>query len=227
MYKIILNNKIIDVVKHPKFIKYLANGHIALTNPSSANGIVGSDNKTLYSFCYIDGRREPIVSIAEIDENEFSRLECLLNSEDPVYADETVLINAKQQKLEFLSAICKNKITAGFTLNFAGEKHNFKLTLEDQLNLIQIENRIAAGDTCFVYHATGEPCRMYSKREMLKITKAFRKHVQYHTTYYNVVKQYINSLTDIDKINQFEYGMDISFAVDDVVLKQILERGGC
>jgi hypothetical protein len=198
MYKIILNDKIVDVVKHPKFIKFLSNGCIAITDKSSANGIVGSDDTTLYSFCYLVDRHEPIVSIAEINENEFSRLECLLNSENPVYADEAALMKAKRAKLNALSEICKNKITAGFTLDFPTGKQSFKLTVEDQLNLMQIESQLAAGEVCFVYHATDKPCRVYSRKEMLKITKAFRKHVLYHTTYYNAVKQYINSLSDIN-----------------------------
>lgn len=227
MYKIVLNNKIIDVVKHPKFIKFLSNGFIALTDKNSSNGIVGSDGNTLYSFYYIAGRTEPIVSIFEIDENEFSRLEYLLNSETPVYADEATLTKAKLAKLAVLSEVCKNKITDGFTLSFPTGNQNFKLTVEDQLNLMQIENQLACGETCFVYHATDKPCQVYSAKEMLKITKAFRKHVLYHTTYYNVAKQYINSLSDIDKINRFEYGMDISFVTDNILLKQILKKGGC
>ena len=226
MYKIILNNKVVDVVKHPKFIKFLSNGYIALSDKSSANGIVGSDDKTLYSFCFIVGRTEPIVSIAEISENEFSRLANLLNSEAPVYAEESALTKAKHAKLNVLSEICKNKIIAGFTLNLSAGKQSFKLTVEDQLNLMQIENQIAAGESCFVYHATDKPCQVYSKKEMLKIVKAFRKHVLYHTTYYNAAKQYINSLTDIAKINRFEYGMDISYIISDTMLKQILNSGG-
>ena len=227
MYKIVLNNKVIDVVKHPKFIKFLSNGYVALTDKSSANGIVGSDDKTLYSFCCVAGRHEPIVSIAEIDEKEFSRLERLLNSEDPIYTDATALTKAKHAKLNTLSEICKNEITAGFSLDFPTGKQDFKLTVEDQLNLMQIENQIANGEDYFVYHATDKPCQVYTKKEMLRIIKAFRKHVLYHTTYYNAIKQYINSLTDIDRINRFEYGMDVSSTVADKMLKRILKNGGC
>ena len=226
MYKIILNDKIVDVVKHPKFIKFLSNGCIAITDKSSANGIVGSDDKTLYSFCYVYGRSEPVASIVEIDVNEFNRLNSLLNSNEIVYADESALTKAKHAKLNTLSEICKNKITEGFSLDFKTSKQSFKLTIEDQLNLIQIESQIAAGDTCFVYHATNQPCRVYSKKDMLKIVKAFRNHILYHTTYYNAAKQYINSLSDIEKINRFEYGMDVSATVNDSMLKQILKNGG-
>ena len=225
MYKILLNNKIIDVVKHPKFIKFLSNGCIAITEKSSANGIVGSDDVTLYSFCQIAGRHEPIVDVVEIDLNEFNRLYSLLNSKEIVYNDPSALTHAKHSKLNSLAEQCKSKIIAGFSINFKTGKQSFKLTTEDQLNLMQIESQLAAGETCFVYHATNQPCRTYSKKDMLKIVKAFRKHVLYHTTYYNAVKQHINSLSDIEKINRFEYGMDVSATVHDSMLKQILKNG--
>ena len=62
--------------------------------------------------------------------------------------------------------------------------------------------------------------------DMKKIIQAYRKHILYHTTYFNAVKQYINSLTDIDKINEFNYGLDISFSVKNPTLRKILEEGG-
>ena len=39
MYKIIHNNKVIDVVKVPHFFKLLATGHVAFTDRTSAQGI--------------------------------------------------------------------------------------------------------------------------------------------------------------------------------------------
>jgi hypothetical protein len=50
MYKIIQNDKVIDVVQYHKFVRFLPTGHVAMTDRSSAQGIVGSDNKTLYSY---------------------------------------------------------------------------------------------------------------------------------------------------------------------------------
>lgn len=226
IYKVICDNKIIDVIKHPKFVKFLASGHIAVTDKQSADGIVGSDNKTFYSFDNMSARVSAVVSIEEITETEFSRLSRLLNSDQVVSADESALAKAKKDKLSSLSSVCKNKITAGFVVELSDDKQSFKLTTEDQLNLMQIENQLALGETHFVYHATNLPCRIYTADEMRVITRAFRKHVLYHTTYYNAVKQYINSLTDIEKVNLFCYGTDVSEIISDPVLKQILKNGG-
>lgn len=226
MYKVIHNNRIIDVVKHPKFIKFLATGHIAMTGYSAADGLVGSDNETLYCFTPIKGRNLQIVKIVEIDEAEFSRLNSLLNSGQVVSADESALVKAKREKLEALSITCKNKIVAGFSVELSDGEQSFKLTTEDQLNLMQIENQLSYGEAYFVYHATNQPCKLYNRDDMTKIIRAFRKHVLFHTTYYNAVKQCINSLTDLEKVNMFSYGDDVSDSIEDVVLRQIVRNGG-
>ena len=226
MYKVIHDDKIIDVVKHPKFVKFLASGHIAMTGRMDAEGLVGSDNDTLYCFAPVKGSNLAVVQIAEINETELNRLSSLLSSGKVVNADESAMVKAKREKLENLSVICKNKIIAGFSIKLSDGEQNFKLTTEDQLNLMQIENQLACGESYFVYHATNQPCRLYTKEDMSKVITAFRRHVLYHTTYYNAVKQYINSLTDLEKINMFSYGDDISETVEDTVLKQILRNGG-
>jgi hypothetical protein len=41
-----------------------------------------------------------------------------------------------------------------------------------------------------------------------------------------VAKQYINSQVDIEKVNRFIYGDDVSETIDNIVIKQILKNGG-
>lgn len=226
MYKIISNDTVIDVVEHPKYTRFLSSGHVALTDKTSAHGIIGSDNWTIYSFVTND--RFQVVTVEEINStDEFNRLKSLLNSGQVVYANESALANARRKKIDTLSDTCKNRIVSGFTIRLSNDElYNFRLTTEDQLNLTQIESQIAAGESNFVYHATNQPCKIYGKEDMSKIVKAFRKHVLYHTTYFNVAKQHINALTDIEEINLFTYGKDVSESVRNPALKQILINGG-
>ena len=224
MYKIICDDKVIDVVERAQFVRFLMFDHIALTDKTAAQGIVGSDGDTIYSFG--PGTKYTQVTVEEIDTTEFERLCSLLSSGKAVSADESALASAKRAKLSALSGVCKNKITSGFTIELSdGQRYNFKLTAEDQLNLIQIESQLAAGESYFVYHATNQPCKIYGRDDMHKIISTFRKHVLYHTTYFNAAKQYIKSLTDIEQVNLFCYGDDVSDTVDDVILKQILKNG--
>lgn len=225
MYKIISDNKVIDAVFYPNFIRFLQHGHIAMTDKTTAQGIVGSDDETIYSF--VPGTKYPVVTLVEICAEEFKRLKNLLNSNQEVCADEAALAKAKRAKISSMSGVCKNKITAGFSIELSDNKtYHFKLTTEDQLNLMQIENQLAFGETSFVYHATNQPCKIFNKDDMYKVVRAFRKHVLYHTTYFNAVKQYIETLTDIEKVNLFSYGMDVSECIEDKLLIQLLKNGG-
>lgn len=224
MYKIIQNNKVIDVVKYPQFVSFLASGHITMTDKTSAEGIVGSDNKTVYSFIQLPNY--DTVTIEEVNLEELEGLQSLLGSGQKLIADDTVLADTRRVALRKLSNQCKNKIISGFSVVLSDDKvYNFKLTTEDQLNLMSIEGQLNAGAETFIYHATDLPCRVFSRDEMTKVINAFRQHITYHTTYFNVAKQYINSLIDIGKINEFAYGNDLSAYVNDSAIKQILKNG--
>jgi hypothetical protein len=219
MYKIIRANRIIDVIEYADFIRFLPSGIVIRTSKELAQGVIGS-NGTAYSFDTTN--LKPIT-----DKAEFNRLKDLLNSAQAVYDDVAVITDTRASKIEKLSAVCSSKITDGFDIRLSdGVRYNFRLTAEDQLNLLNIENQMTAGASTFLYHATGHPCKMFSYEDMTSIIKAFRAHVLYHTTYFNTAKQYILTLEDIEKIDRFTYGMDVSSLTDDTLVKRILKNRG-
>lgn len=226
MYKVIYNNEIIDVVESPHFIKILPTGHITFTNKSCANGLEGS-NGNIYSFEPTSAKDVKVVSIKKITSEEFSRLQSLLNSETKVIADTAYLATCRQTAIANLSKVCQQKIVEGFNIKLEdGKLYHFDLTQEDQLNLLNIENQLNMGVQNVLYHATGMPCKMFNRIDLFRIIKAFRNHVLYHTTYFNVAKQYINTLTDNTKIEHFTYGEDVSSIVKDHDTRQVLRYGG-
>ena len=226
MYSVIYEDKIIDVVQKPTFIKVLPSGHIAFTDKASANGIKGSDDKTLYAFETTCREDMKVVTVNEISENEFNRLKGLLNSGRSITANKDNLEEYINKAISNLSEACNTRITEGFSLRLSdNKKHHFRLTAEDQLNLLNLENQFNNGVQTFVYHSTGEPCKVFTREDFLKILKAYRKHVLYHTTYFNAAKQYIKSQTDIDKVVAFSYGMGITWTVSDPAIQKILCEG--
>lgn len=226
-YKIIKDKKVIDAIANPHFLRFLPSGHIAFTDVVSAQGITDNDCNTVYSLANGVRPEFPVVKIEKISEEEFSSLTKLLNSEQDVCADESELARVKRVRIRELSEVCSSKIVEGFTLRLSdGNEHGFKLTTEDQLNLLALENQLNTGDNVFVYHSTGLPCRIFMREDMQKIIKAYRKHVLYHTTYFNVAKQYINSLNSIDKVTAFSYGTQLAGTVKDLTIRQILLDGG-
>lgn len=227
MYKIILNNKVIDIVQKPRFLKFLSSGNVAITDKTSANGIAGSDNRTMYSLVAGLNTDAPVVAIKEINEEEFNRLFSLLNSETEIIADTTELQNSINKTIDNLSQICANKIIDGFSVVLSDKNvYKFKLTAEDQLNLLNLENQLTSGEDLFIYHSTDMPCRTFRREDVKKIIKMYRKHLLYHTTYFNTAKHYIKTLTDIDKINNFYYGSDVVIStVTDPAIRKILLEG--
>ena len=227
MYKIILDDKIIDVIKQPTFIRFLQHEHIVFTNQTLAHGVIGSDSRTVYSFDPKYSQKFPVVKIAEVEsEMEFKRLQSLLNSGKETSVEESALEKAKETKIASLSSLCKNKIIAGFTLTLSdGNTYSFKLTEEDQINLMSLEHQLNSENNVFIYHANNQPCAVYSREDIIRIIKAYKAHVLYHTTYFNTAKHYLKSFTDIEQVNLFQYGMDVSESVNNVIIKQILKNG--
>ena len=222
MIKIIQDNNIVDVVKFPTYITILKTGHIATADKAVAMGVVGSDGTTIYKFS-----DKPLTKVQEVSEKEFVELLAQLEKNQSISADSSALQIAKNKKLRELSDICKTKIIEGFSIKLLDDNYyNFKLTTEDQLNLMLIESQINKGESFFIYHSTNEPCKIYMKEDMIKIIDAFRKHVLYHTTYFNAAKQYLSNATDISLINNFTYGTDIAKYVNNNTIKQILLKGG-
>ena len=71
------------------------------------------------------------------------------------------------------------------------------------------------------YHADGEVCRFYSNAEMQAIVARATAFKIYHTTYYNALKNYINSLETIEEIAAVTYGMPLPEEYQSDVLKSL------
>ena len=217
MYKIIYNNKIIEVIENPKFIRFLAKGHVGITSKSDAQGILSENSSSIYRFDYsAQTIRQNIidVEIEKISIEEFRRLEYLLNSGKQPDADMSALSIAKRNKISSLSEECNRQIISGISLVLSDNQiHQFKLTIEDQLN---------SGITTFVYHSTGEPCKVFNKEDMYKIISSTRSHIQYHTTYFNLLKQYVNTLVTSEEVQNTYYGIDVEKISTDKTMKTFL-----
>lgn len=138
--------------------------------------------------------------------------------------DEEVTIEyVKAVKSAEMSATCNKIITNGFDAILSdGENHHFSLTIQDQLNLITLSSMVAAGETVIPYHADGELCKGYSVEDITTIINTATSFKTYHVTYFNSLKVYIDSMNDINEVNNVVYGIDIPEEYQSDVLKQLL-----
>lgn len=114
---------------------------------------------------------------------------------------------AVSDKLSELSSACNAAITAGADVQLSdGSTARFSYSLEDQSNVSEMFNAVLMSATSYPYHANGENCRMYSAADIISIYLALSSLKTGQTTYYNQLRQYVQTLETVPKINAVKYG---------------------
>ena len=176
------------------------------------------------------------VGIEEISEEEYNTLisaidnneEIIIEDDDeelpviiPPEETDITLEFVRESKINEMSYNCRHLIEAGFDLELRGEAHHFSLTTQDQLNLMSL-SVLAQTQSLIPYHADGEECTFYTSDEINTIVKTATELKIYNTTYFNALKEYINSLETVEEISAITYGTPIPEEYKSDVLK-ILE----
>lgn len=116
----------------------------------------------------------------------------------------TELEQVKSRKIIQMCSVCQTTITNGIDYN---DEH-YRLNTTDQINLTSLYSLAQSGKDV-PYHADGKVCRIYTSEEMVGLAQTATQWIIYHTTYYNLLKNQINEMTDIDEINAVTYGMSL------------------
>lgn len=136
---------------------------------------------------------------------------------------EPTLDEMKQQKINEVSAACKETIYSGVDVELpTGSTEHFSLKEEDQINLFGKQAQITAGVRQLEYHQDGHPCRYYTVEEMTAIIAAAMQFVSYHTTYCNSLYTWINSVEDKEDLQKITYGASIPIEYQSEVLQTYL-----
>lgn len=120
---------------------------------------------------------------------------------------QTCIKEYKISKIETMRSMCNFSIISGIDI---GDDH-YSLNTEDQLNIARLgvlsenPNNIIK----LVYHADGKQCRIYSNEEMSYLYHKSSEWINYHTTYFNLLKQYIESLTNVLDVLNVNYLMEL------------------
>lgn len=128
----------------------------------------------------------------------------------------------RSSKISEMSLQCRKTIEAGIDVELRMETKHFSMDTQDQLNLMSL-GVMAQTQELIPYHADGETCIFYTADEINQIVAAATAHKVYHTTYYNALKNYINSLTTIEEIAAITYGTPIPDEYQSEVLKVITQ----
>ena len=124
-----------------------------------------------------------------------------------------------------MSNECNAIIINGFDMILDdNEIHHFSLKTEDQLKIQALGLKAKSGETVLPYHADGESCRFFSVQEILNLNAQMESIVEYQTTYFNSLRDYINSMDTNEDLQFVEYGMEIPVEYQSEVLKVLLSN---
>ena len=232
-YKLVSENEILDILEKLEYVTYSSKyKSVAICESRNAMGIFSSNHNKIWDISYMKDFPEEAyesldietAELVSINEDEYSVLKKAFESEetvkeevpedgiidyvDPLETSEIELV--KQSKIAEMRNACNKKIIEGFTVELSdGNVYKFDLTVEDQLNIMSLKEMISEGVTEIPYHASGEICKFYSVEDINRIIQAASNLKTYCVTYYNSLKSYIQSLTDIYEIDKIEFGTTI------------------
>lgn len=240
-YKIVENNNIVGIATSNNFMRY-APQIDSYKRSDEQSGEYISYNGQFYRSGWMAPYtyKENFISadIIEIPESEYNIYKETFKSQsiieqaqeiEPI--EETEIVDYEQQisinflrqsKISEMSYQCRRAIEAGVDVELRMETKHFSMDTQDQLNLMSL-GVMAQTQQLIPYHADGETCIFYTADEINKIVAAATAHKVYHTTYYNALKNYINSLSTIEEIAAITYGTPIPEEYQSEVLKVITQ----
>lgn len=126
-----------------------------------------------------------------------------------VVGEDNALSVVMSAKLSEISNACNAVIVNGVDIKFGEETVHFNLSIEDQSNINNLFRVVELGGTEFPYQADGGVCRIYTAAEIAAIYIAAQTLITTQTTYHNELKQYVQTLTDVEEVSAVQYGMTL------------------
>lgn len=116
----------------------------------------------------------------------------------------------KENKIYEMRSACETTIEKGITTS---EGKTYSYTVQDQSNILNAMNLAKSTGLEVPYHADGESCSLYTYDDIASIYMQEQMNLTKNQTYFNQLKLYIESVTDvkdIDLIKDIYYGTDLT-----------------
>lgn len=238
-YKVIYANNIVGVATTNGLRKYQKKHNLFLMCEESDAQYIECNGEIYHASWMIpetiDYSEYPKADVIEIGEAEYNTLFTAIETGEEIKVEQNVevvddsivdpveeltLEYVISKKIEEMSYYCNKSIVNGFDCILSdGKVYHFSLDTADQLNLITLSTMIASGETAIPYHADGELCRFYTVDDISTILSSATNFKTYQVSYYNSLKSYIESLTDIESVSNVVYGMNVPIEYQSDVLR--------
>lgn len=120
------------------------------------------------------------------------------------------LEEAKVRKISELSNTCQDTIIAGVDVEIDGITEHFSCRDEDQINIKELFDLSVQTNCGVYYHADGKSCKLYTVEQIISIYATASTNKMQHTTYFNQLRSYVETLEDIDSVNAVVYGQELT-----------------
>ena len=243
-YKLISDTTFIGVATQHNFRTFQRKHQILLACDETKAQYVECENKFYRANWMIPTTTDKIayetVEVINIDEKEYKILldavetgkKVEIEKEPKLQTENTPIIDpleevtieyVRQMKIAEMDMTCNKVITDGFNIVLSdGIQYHFSLQITDQLKISRLNDRAKSGEDFLPYHADNEPCKIYSAEDIAAINATMENLIEYHTTYFNSLKMYINSMESKEIIASVTYGITIPEEYQSEVLKYIL-----
>lgn len=150
-------------------------------------------------------------------EEEPNRIE--LSNDGEVYVEPIIptpepyvptLEEVKLMKINELSYTCNNLVVNGVDIEIDGTTEHFSYKDEDQVNIKEIFDLAVQTNVPMYYHADSESCKLYTVEQIIDLYATATTNKMHHTTYFNQMKLYVNTLETADDVNVVEYGQELT-----------------
>lgn len=120
------------------------------------------------------------------------------------------LDDIKTSKINELSYTCNQSIVDGVDIDIDGVMEHFSYKDEDQVNIKEIFDLAVQTNVPMYYHADGESCKLYTVNQIITLYSTATTNKMHHTTYFNQLKLYTESLETKDEVNAITYGQELT-----------------
>ena len=123
---------------------------------------------------------------------------------------EPTLEEVKYSKIAELREKCDTNITNGVDVEINEQMEHFSYTIEDQSN---IKNALEMAQTTGMdvpYHCDNGGCKLYTYAQISEIYIREMTNLTHNQTYFNQMKLYVNTLEDIDTVNDIYFGQPLT-----------------
>ena len=116
------------------------------------------------------------------------------------------LEQTKTIKIDELRAICHQMIENGVDVEIGNTTQHFSYTTEDQNNIKDAFDLAYQTGLSVPYHSDGQSCALYTPAQITMVFIMNKTNLTHHTTYFNQMRMYVESLDDIATIQSIQYG---------------------